>query len=135
LSGGVPDGGDHEFRVPVVEAGEGVAQADAGAGGEAGGDLEDAPFAPGDGQLPVAPGGVHGLPVDLGHRGVVADGCQGVGEGPEVGAVQESAVTDQQFGAGFVGVKAGGVGAQRGDDRAGHRSSWERGLPASAARC
>ena len=79
----------------------------AGACGEAGGELEDAPFAAGDGQLPVVPGGVHGVPVDLGHRGAVADAGAGVHEGGEVGAVQESAVADQQFGAGFVGVEAG----------------------------
>ena len=57
----MPDGGDDESEVVVVKAGEGVAQADAGARGEAGGDLQDAPFAAGDGQLPLSPGGVQAL--------------------------------------------------------------------------
>ena len=45
LSCGVPDGCDHQVQVPVVQAGDGVAQADRKAGGDAGGELEDAPFA------------------------------------------------------------------------------------------
>jgi len=45
LSRGVPDGGDHELQVPVVQAGQGVAQADGKAGGDAGGELEDPAFA------------------------------------------------------------------------------------------
>jgi len=45
VPGGVPDGCGYEFEVAVVQAGEGVAQADAGVGCEAGSDLEDAPLA------------------------------------------------------------------------------------------
>jgi len=44
LSGGVADGCDQEFQVPVVQAGKGVAQGDGEAFGDAGGELEDALF-------------------------------------------------------------------------------------------
>ncbi len=41
---GVTDGGDQESQVPVVEAGDGVAQRDGEAFGDACGEGEDAPF-------------------------------------------------------------------------------------------
>ncbi len=49
LSRGVPDGCDQELQVPVVQSGEGVAQADGVAGGDAGGEFEDAAFAAAEG--------------------------------------------------------------------------------------
>ena len=42
VSGGVPDGCDDQFHVPVVQAGDGVAQADGDAVGDAGGEPEEA---------------------------------------------------------------------------------------------
>ena len=44
LSCRVPDGCGHQFQVLVVQAGEGVTEGDAGAAGDAGGELQDAPF-------------------------------------------------------------------------------------------
>src|SRR5260370_25831396 len=58
----VGDGCDQEIQVPVVQAGDGVAQGDERAGGDAGGELEDAPFAAADGQLPVMQGAERGVP-------------------------------------------------------------------------
>jgi hypothetical protein len=60
MPGGVPDGCDHELQVPVVQAGQGVAQADGAAGGDAGGEFEDPAFAAAEGELAVVQGAVHG---------------------------------------------------------------------------
>jgi hypothetical protein len=66
-------------------------------------------------------GGERGVPVDPGHQGgAVADAGAGVHEAGEVVAVQDAAVADEQFGAGLLGLQAGGVSAQRGDDRGVH---------------
>jgi hypothetical protein len=46
----VEDGGDEPGDVAVVEAGDGVAEVDRDAGGEAGRQLEDTPFPAGAGQ-------------------------------------------------------------------------------------
>ena len=60
MSCGVPDGCDHQLQVAVIEAGDGVAEGDGGSVGDAGGELEDAPFPAGQG----LPGGDRGVPVD-----------------------------------------------------------------------
>jgi len=49
-------------------AGGGVAEADRGAGGEAGRQLEDAPFAAGAGEAAAGEGGDGGVPVDVAIR-------------------------------------------------------------------
>jgi hypothetical protein len=60
--------------VAVVESGNGVAQIDGGAAGEAGRQLEDTPFPAGAGQFADVQGGDRGVPVDGGHQGgAVAD--------------------------------------------------------------
>jgi hypothetical protein len=55
LSCGVADGCDQEFQVPVVQAGNGLAEGDEGAVGDAGGELEDALFPAADGDLSDLP--------------------------------------------------------------------------------
>jgi len=49
VSGGVADGCNEEFQVLVVQAGEGVAEAGEGAGGDAGGEGEDVLFSAAEG--------------------------------------------------------------------------------------
>ena len=63
LSCGVPDGCDQEFQVPVVQAGNGLAEGDERAVGDAGGEGEDALFPAADGDLPVMEGGERRVPV------------------------------------------------------------------------
>src|SRR5712675_2985168 len=74
LSCGVADGCDQEFQVPVVQAGNGLAEGDERAAGDAGGEGEDALFPAAEGDLPVMEGAERGVPVDPGHQGgAVAD--------------------------------------------------------------
>src|SRR5258707_5759129 len=74
LSCGVADGCDQELQVPVVQAGNGLAEGDEGAVGDAGGEGEDALFPAAEGDLPVMEGGERRVPVDPGHQGgAVAD--------------------------------------------------------------
>src|SRR5260370_30579437 len=129
----VADGCDQEIQVPVVRAGDGVGEGDERAGGDGGGELEDAPFAAADGQLPVMRGAERGVPVDPGHHGgAVADAGPGVREGGEVVAVHDAAVADEQLGAGFIGVQAGGVSAQRGVKGGAHRARSGPGAASAA---
>jgi hypothetical protein len=62
-SGRVPDRGGEQGDVALVEAGDGVAEADGDPAGEAGGDLEDAAFAAGAGEFTGVQGGDGGVPV------------------------------------------------------------------------
>jgi hypothetical protein len=62
LSGGVTDGCDQEFQVPVVQAGEGVAQGDWEAFGDDG-ELEAALFPAAEGDPPVVQGAERGVPI------------------------------------------------------------------------
>ena len=73
--------------------------------------MEDAAFAAGAGEVAAGEGGDGGVPVDGGHRGAVA-GAVGDEPAGEVVAVQERAVADEQFGACFEGVEAGGAGPE-----------------------
>ena len=65
------DSGEQPGNVVVVEAGDGVAEADRDACGEARRQLEDAAFAAGAGEAAVQ-GGDGGVPVDGGDRGAAA---------------------------------------------------------------
>jgi hypothetical protein len=79
LSCGVADGCDQEFQVLVVQAGNGVAEGDWCAVGDA--DGVDAPFPAGEGQVPVVDGAEHLVPGDPGRRGAaVADAGRGADE-------------------------------------------------------
>src|SRR5580700_8875034 len=85
LSCGVADGCDQEFQVPVVQAGNGLAEGDEGTVGDAGGEGEDALFPAAEGDLPVMQGGERRVPVDPGQQGgAVADAGAGVHEAGEV---------------------------------------------------
>ena len=76
------DGVDHELDVAVIEAGEGVAEADGCAVGEAGCQAEHPVLAAGAGQA-VIQGGDRGAPVDDGQAGAVAgDADEAAGEVP-----------------------------------------------------
>jgi hypothetical protein len=110
FSGCVPDSGEEERGVAVVESGDGVAQVDGDAVGEAGGQQKDAPFPAG------AQGGDGGAPVDGGHRGVaVADaGAAGDEPGGEVITPKEGAVADEQGDTGFERVESCGAGVEGG---------------------
>jgi hypothetical protein len=103
----VQDRGDQSLDVAVIEAGDGVAQVDRDAAGEAGRQLEDTPFPAGAGQLAGMQGGGRGVPVDGGHRGPAA-GAVLDEPGGEVVASQEGALGDEQGDAGFERVEAGG---------------------------
>jgi hypothetical protein len=70
----------------------------------------------GAGKVAGVQGGDGGVPVDGGHRGAAADAA-GDEPGSEVVAVQKRAVADEQFGACFEGVEAGGAGPECGGDR------------------
>src|SRR5208282_5550529 len=59
LSCGVADGCDQEFQVLVVQAGDGVAEGDWRAFGDAEGEGEDMPFPAAEGQLAVLQGAEH----------------------------------------------------------------------------
>ena len=85
--------------VVVVESGDGVAEAYGGAGGEAGGQEQDAALAAGAGQFAGLQLGAGGVPVDGGHRSASA-GAVLDEPGGEVIAVQERPVDDEEFGAG-----------------------------------
>jgi hypothetical protein len=91
FSGCVPDRDEQPADVGVVEAGDGLAEADGDPGGEGGG---------------------CGVPVDGGHGDTVAGAVLGEPAG-EVTAVQERAVGDEEFSAGFERAEAGGAGAER----------------------
>ena len=110
----MPDSGEEEHGVAVVESGDGVAQVDGDAVGEAGGQQKDAPFAAGAGEVAAVEGGDGGVPVDGGHRGdAVADAGSGLDEAAgEVVAVEERAVADQQSDTRFQRIEAGGAGAE-----------------------
>src|SRR5580692_1123163 len=87
VSGGVPDGGGDEREVALVEAGDGIAEADRGPGGEARGDAEDGSLAAAGRELPVVEGAGGGLPVDPGRERAAAGARGGPGEpAGEVGA-------------------------------------------------
>ena len=105
------DRGDEQSDVGVVDAGDSVVEADEGACGEAGRQLKDTPFAAGAGEVPDGEGSDGGVPVDGGHRRAVAGAVVDEPAG-EVVAVQEGAVPDEQFGAGFEREQAGGAGAE-----------------------
>jgi hypothetical protein len=109
----MPDCGDQKICVAVVQASDGVAEADGSACGEAGCELEDAPFASGAWEASAVQGGGGGFPVDGGHGGADA-GAVGDEPGGEVVAVQERAVGDEELGACFEWVEAGGAGAEGG---------------------
>ena len=66
---------------------------------------------PEQGRFAGGEGGDGGVPVDGGHRGAVAGAVVDEPAG-EVVAVQEGAVADEQFGACFERVEAGGAGAE-----------------------
>src|SRR5580692_10383777 len=85
------DRGDEQGGVAVVQSGDGFAEADVGACGEAGGELEDASFAAGAGEFSGVEGGDGGVPVDVRHRGgAVADAGPGRDEAAgEVVAAEE----------------------------------------------
>lgn len=112
----MPDGGEEERGVAVVESGDGVAQVDGDAVGEAGGQQKDAPFAAGAWEFASLQGGDGGFPVDGGHRGgAVADaGAAGDEPGGEVIAPKEGAVADEQGDAGFERVESCGAGVEGG---------------------
>jgi hypothetical protein len=102
----VADRDEEKVSVVAVESGDGVAEADGDASGEAGRQLEDAAFASGAGEVSVGEGGDGGVPVDGGHRGSAVAGAAGDEPGGEVVAVQERAVGDEEFGACFEGVRS-----------------------------
>src|ERR1035441_3603973 len=128
LAGVVEDGGGDQPWVALVEAGDGVAEADGVAGCEAGRDSDDALFPAGCWQAPAVKGGHDRVPVDPRHRGAVADAGRGLYVAGGAGEGQEGAVADDQPGPGLVGVDACGCGEQRGAELAGHsrppRSCW-----------
>lgn len=84
----------------VVEAGDGITEADGVAVGEAGGQLEHAAFAARAGEAAAGESGYSSVPVDGGHRRAVA-GAAFDEPGGEVVPLQERAVADQQGDAGF----------------------------------
>jgi hypothetical protein len=73
--------------------------------------LENASLAARAWEATGAEGGDCGVPGNGGHRGAVADAVVDELSG-EVIAVQERAVADEQFGACFEGVEAGGAGPE-----------------------
>ena len=108
------DGDEQQADVALVEAGDGVAEIDRDAAGEASGEAQDPPLAAGAGKLACVQGGDRRVPVDGGHlRGPVADAGAALDEAAgEVVAVQERAVADEQFDGGFVGEDAAGTGSE-----------------------
>ena len=58
----VTDGGDQESEVPVVEAGDRVAEVNGGSGGDAGGEPEDASLAAAGRKVSRVQGGDRGFP-------------------------------------------------------------------------
>jgi hypothetical protein len=115
FSGCVPYCCGQSGGVVMVEAGDGVAEADGGACGEAGRQRQDAPFAAGAGEAAGIECGDGGVPFDGGHRGAAASAASDE-PGGEVVAVQERAVADEEVGACFEGVEAGGAGAEGGGE-------------------
>jgi hypothetical protein len=107
----VPDGGEQSGGVVLVEAGDGVAEAGRAPRGEAGRQLEDAPFPTGAGEAAGGESGDDGVPVDGGHRGA-ATGPARNEAGAEVVAAEECAVADEEFGACFERKQAGGAGPE-----------------------
>ena len=106
------DRSDEQAGVVIIEPGDGVAEVDGGAGGEAGRQLENVAFAGGAGEVAAGEGGDGGFPVDGGDRGA-ATGAAGDEPGREVVAVQEGSVADQQGDASLNWAEAGGAGAER----------------------
>lgn len=77
LPGGVRDGLDREERVALADAGQDVAEADRGSGGDAGGQAQDALFPAAARELAGVEGGDRCVPVDGGCRDAVAAGDGG----------------------------------------------------------
>jgi hypothetical protein len=67
------DRGDQEAHVEVVDAGDGVAEADGRLAGEAGGESQHPLLAGRAGQFAGVKGGDGGFPVDRGRAGTVMD--------------------------------------------------------------
>jgi hypothetical protein len=101
-------------EVAGVEAGDGIAEADGGAAGEAGGEPEDPLLTAGAGELTDVERGDGSGPVDGGHRGdaVSRDGAVADEAAGEVVAVEEGAVRDEQADSGFGRIDANGAGPQ-----------------------
>src|SRR5215467_5323950 len=100
MSGCAADGRYQELKVGVVEAGEGVAEIDRDAVGEACRDLQHPLLASGAGKA-RAQGGDHSGPVDHGDRLSAADA--GVGGDEPAGEVvpMQPGLGDEQLGGGF----------------------------------
>lgn len=109
------DRGDQPGGVVVVEADDGVVEADWGAFGKAGGELEDAAFAAGAWEAARGEGGDGGLPVD-GCHGDTADSAVLDEPGGEVISAQERAVADEEGDASLNRVDPGGAGAEGGGE-------------------
>src|SRR5580693_449658 len=130
--GCVPDCGEEERGVAVVESRDGVAQVDGDAVGEAGGQQEDAPFAAGAWEFACLQGGDGGFPVDGGHRGGAVADAGAVLDEPvgEVVAPKEGAVAGEQGDAGFEGVEPYGARAEGGCEVvSGHGGLLQIGSP------
>jgi len=110
----VRDGCGQEVCVLVVDAGQGVAEADGDSAGDAGGQAEHVAFAASAWQAAGVQGGDRGGPVNAGHEGgTVADAGPGRDEGTgEVDAVQPAAAVDQHADARLCGEDAAGAGPQ-----------------------
>jgi integrase len=131
-AGGMGDSTDDEARVGAVDAGQGVAEADRGPSGDAGGEEEDPALAAAGRELAGAQGGDGGFPVSAGEQGdAVADaGADSDEPAGEVPAVQPAAAVDEQAGTGFEGIDAVGAGQQRVAELAGVQGG--HGVPSGA---
>lgn len=107
------DRGQEQVGVVLVDAGDGVAEVNRDAVGEAGREQEAPLLASRAGQFSGCQRGGRGVPVDCGHVGVAAGAVEDEAAG-EVAAAEERAVRDEEPDAGFERVEAGGAGAQRG---------------------
>jgi hypothetical protein len=110
----VADGGEQVAEVAAVQAGDGIAEADGDAAGEAGGEPEDPLLAAGAGEFTDVERGDSGGPVDGGHRGGAVSQDGGVADeaAGEVVTVEEGAVRDEQADSSFGRVNASGAGPQ-----------------------
>jgi len=102
----VPDGGHDQADVALVESGDGVAQTHGMPACEACGDAKHALLPARGRQVAAVEGGDHGVPVDPGHRGAVAEARPGVDVTGEVVTTKVDAVADDEVGSGFARVQA-----------------------------
>ena len=121
MSGCVGDGPDDEAGVAVVDAGQGVVEADRNSAGDAGGQAEHASYSSAAWQLADVGGGDRGFPVGAGHQGDIFTDARAGGDEPagEVLAVQPAPAVDQKAGACLKGMDAAGAGARGGVKPAG----------------